>query len=95
MIVLFVVFLMLSPAALLVSCPTTAEPVTASSRPAGAGGPFRLQPVEDPVDRDARLLGEMGPVQPRDRQHRLIAAVGARADQPRTDDRRAVRVELL
>ena len=38
MIVLFVVFLMLSPAALFVSCPTTAEPVTACSRPAGAAG---------------------------------------------------------
>ena len=60
MIVLYVVFLMLSPAALLVSCPTTAEPVTASSRPAGAAGRSVFQPVEDLVNRDPRSSSKRG-----------------------------------
>ena len=92
---LLVVFLMLSLAAVFDVVAHDRRAGHRQLEARGRRGPFRLEPFQDLVDRDSRLLGEVGPFNRDDRQHRLIAAIGARADQPRTDHRRAVRVELL
>ena len=91
---LLVVFLMLSPAALLVSWPTTAEPVTASSRPAGAAGRsvFSQSRIRSTAMRV--LFERWVPFSRAIVSTACSLAVGARADQARTDDRRAMRVEL-
>jgi hypothetical protein len=60
----------------------------------GCTGAFCLQPLEDAIDGDPGLAGNVRAIQPGDRQHRLLRSVGAGADQARADHRRAMRFDL-
>ena len=68
----YVVFLMLWVAAAFVSRPTAAEPVTTSSRPGGGTRALVLQPLEDPIDSDSRLLGKVCSLELYDHERRVL-----------------------